>query len=330
MFFYLLSGVFSSESTESKYQVTVVEPEVLSERIQRTGILAFRRTLNMSFKSRGFLQKLQVDEGDLFLKNQLLAALDLTELKAVKNSTYAQLKQAKNDVQRIKTLLDKNLSSQQQLEQMKTNVHTSRAAYKIAYYNLEKAEMRSPFTGVVLKRYAELGQLLSPENSVLKIASLENNIVVKVALTGKEVSQTVLGQQVRIVLQNDEVIGGVVSKISVVADPQNHLFTVEVLLPAIAFENGAIEGQLAEVIFDIEKKGLAYRIPIEALVAINIKGEALLMTELPLNNKIQQHAFAIIKVDNQSLYISADNENAIHIITRGWQQLTHDKSITSH
>ncbi|MCJ8321081.1 MAG: efflux RND transporter periplasmic adaptor subunit [Colwellia sp.] len=323
MFYFLVLTGFSFTATaNSNYQVILIEAEALTEKINRTGVLAFKRTLSLSFKSQGFLQKLKVDEGDLFLNNQLLAALDLTELKAEKNSAYAQLRQTKNDVQRITTLLSKNLSSEQELERMKTEVHTSRAAYKIAYYNLEKAEMRSPFTGVVLKRYAEIGGLQSPGRAVLLVAPLDKNIVVKVALTGKEVTQITLGQQVNVVLQRDDYISGIVSKISVVADPQNHLFTVEVLLPAIAFKNGAIAGQLAEVVFTMAKEELVYRIPIEALVAINLENEALLMVESSVSNTVHQQAFIIMKIDNKSLYVSADQNIPLNVVTRGWQQLT--------
>ncbi len=323
LIFFIISGFSFVKAATDNYQVTSIDVEPLTDRIERTGVLAFRRTLNLSFQTNGFLKKLKVDEGDLFLNDQLLAALDLTELKAKKNATYAQLRQTKNDVERINALLAKKLSSEQQLEQMKTAVHTARAAYQIAYYNLEKAEIRSPFTGVVLKRYGELGELQSPERPVLQVAALEDNVVVKVALTGKEVSQIVLGQQVHVVFHNTGDITALVSKIAVVADSQSHLFTVEVLLPAIVFKNGAIAGQLAKVIFKVAANSLVYRIPIEALVSINTKGEALLMIKSSINKKVQQQAFHILKLDNQYLYIQATNNSSpLQVVTHGWQHLS--------
>ena len=323
MSYFSLFALFSVNTLAENYQVTTIDVEPLTGSIQRTGTLAFKRTLNLSFKTNGYLKKLKIDEGDLFLNNQLLAALDLVELKAEKNAAYALLRQAKNDVQRISTLLAKNLSSEQTLELMKTKVHTSRAAYKIAYYNLEKAEIRSPFTGVVLKRFGELGELQLPGNTILQVAALDKNIVVRVALTGKEAAQVTVGKQVRVVLQSGEVFSAAISKIAVVADPQSHLFMIEVLLPTIEFNNGAIAGQLAEVIIKITKNNLVYRIPIEALVAVNQQGKALLMIQTSeTNKKITQYAFDILKLDNRYLYIPANNDsNSLLVITRGWQQL---------
>lgn len=324
VFFLAVSSVSLPLTAAENIKLATIKAQPLTKSFQRTGILAFKRTVNLSFKSRGFLAKLKVDEGDLFLNNQLLAALDIVELKAKKNAAYAQLRQAKNEVERITTLLVKSLSSEQALEQMKTTVETSRAVYKIAYYNLEKAEIRSSFTGVVLKRHSELGELQSPERAILEVAALDNNIVVKVALTGKEASQVVLGQQVNVVLQNNDNVSAVINKISVVADPKSHLFNVEVLLPTIVFNNGAIAGQLAEVFFEVSTNDLAYQIPIEALVAVNANGQALLMIQSKVGDKIKQQAFTILKLDNQYLYVLAtkNNNDSLQIITHGWQQQT--------
>ena len=309
-------------SAENHYEVVSIESAPLKQSIERTGVLAFKRAVNLSFKSRGYLSKLNVDEGDLFLNNQLLAALDLVELKANKNAAYAKLRQAKNDVERTKTLLAKNLSSEQALEQIKTSVDTARAAYKVAYYNLEKAEIRSSFTGIVLKRYSDLGELQSPERVILKVAALENNIVVNVSLTGQEISNVLIGQQANVILPNRKKVRGVVSKISVEADLQSHLFNVEILLPAVAFNNGAIAGQLAEVSIETATDNSAYRIPIKALVAMNIDGQALLMIQSSNNGEVEQQAFPILQLDNDYIYVLATSHETLNVITQGWQQLT--------
>ena len=98
------------------YQLTRIEAEPYTQIIQRTGKVDFGRVVNLSFKSSGFLTQLNVDEGGFFEKKQLLAALDTSELKAEKNATYARLLQAKRNIERVKTLLQKKLSSQRDLD----------------------------------------------------------------------------------------------------------------------------------------------------------------------------------------------------------------------
>ena len=68
------------------YDTEIISAELYNDTIQRTGKLDYKRTLALSFKSTGYLDLLTVDEGDQFTKGQLLASLDITELKQQKNS----------------------------------------------------------------------------------------------------------------------------------------------------------------------------------------------------------------------------------------------------
>ena len=170
--------------SKESYQVTQVEPELYTHVIERTGKVDFARVLNISFKTSGFLTQLNVDEGDVFQANQLLAALDISELESEKNATYSRLLQAKRNIDRVKALMKKNLSSQRDLDDAITSVETTRASFRVANYNLEKAQVFAPFDGVVVKRNTDLGELQTPGVNALQVAALTNNLIAKVSLTG--------------------------------------------------------------------------------------------------------------------------------------------------
>ena len=57
---------------------------------------------------------------------------------------------------------------------------------KIAFYNLGKGKITAPFSGVVLHKHTQLGELQTPGSVVLTVAALEKNWVVKTVLTGDE------------------------------------------------------------------------------------------------------------------------------------------------
>ncbi len=320
----LFSIVFSlntSHALAKNYDVEEVVVEPFIDVIKRTGKVNFKRTLNLSFKASGFLTQLSVDEGDRFEKQQLLASLDTTELEEDKNAKYALLLQAKRDVNRIKTLLDKELSSQQELDNALTNVETARANYKIAFYNLEKALIYAPFSGIVVARYTELGELQSPNKEALKVAALENNLVVSVALTGEEISLVRLKQRVRVNLHHLGSLAGVISKIPAIADSESHLFIIEVLLPFSDASLSLIAGQIAQVIINVDKNDFTYRLPVAALNSIDEHGNALIAIDK--NGGLQQQAFKILKLDNHYLYIQAKaNGDPLKVITQGWQHLS--------
>ncbi|GAW95508.1 MULTISPECIES: efflux RND transporter periplasmic adaptor subunit [Colwellia] len=301
-----------------------LKAELIVKQINRTGKLAFKRTLTLSFKSSGYLSQLNIDEGESFTKGQLLAQLDSTELIAEKNASYAHLLQAKRDVKRIKTLLSKNLSSQQALDDGKTLLLTTRASYKVALYNLSKAQLRAPFDGVLVKRFTELGELQSPNQGALQLAAIENNLVVRVALTAAEVKLVKLQQKISVNLTGFSAISGTVSKIPAIADQQSHLFTIEIFLKNIKL-NQVVVGQLARITTDITTDILAYRLPIEALNSVDSQGRALIMVLVSHSTEAehyQQQAFVIKQLSNTYIYLSAKKSALpLTVVTLGWQQL---------
>jgi RND family efflux transporter MFP subunit len=314
----VFSASFSVLSQSYDLEQVIVEP--YADTIKRTGKLDFKRTLNLSFKSNGYLTKLEIDEGQYFEKGQLLASLDTTELLQNKNSTYALLLQAKREVNRQKKLLKQGLSSEQALDIALTQVETTRSVYQVAFYNLEKAQVFAPFSGVVLNRYTELGELQSPGREILKVAALEKNWVVKVALTGNEVSQVRLGQKVNVTLQALGGVVGEVSKIPAIANAGGNMFIIEVLLPNLTLKSGIVAGQIAEITIDFTSDNFVYRLPISALISVDDNGQAVVITKDQQNLTYQN--YDIYRLDNQFVYLFASiDDQPLQIVTNGWQHI---------
>ena len=320
LFLFLCCINTAQSAANEGYQVTQFNAEPYTQVIQRTGKVDFARVVNLSFKSAGFLTHLNVDEGGFFEDKQLLAALDTSELKAEKNATYARLLQAKRNIERIKTLMQKNLSSQRDLDDALTAVETTRAAYRVAYYNLEKAQIFAPFDGVVVKRNTDLGELQSPGVGALQVATLNNNLIARVSLTGEEISLVHLNQKVKVHLAYTGLVDGKISKIPAIADSRNHLFTIEVALEESSLSKPFIVGQIARILIHAQGQDFVYRLPIEALNAMDDNGHALVTIEQ--NNSPTQRAFPIYKIDNDFLYLTAgENSSSIAVITQGWNKL---------
>ncbi|TWX71059.1 efflux RND transporter periplasmic adaptor subunit [Colwellia demingiae] len=318
-------NLFSSAPVfAQELETKTIKAEPIVKKINRTGKLTFKRTLNLSFKSSGYLEELNIDEGDSFIKGQLLAQLDSEELTAEKNASYARLLQAKREIRRINTLLSKKLSSQQALDDAKTLVETTRASHKIAQYNLVKSQLIAPFDGVVLSRYTELGELQSPNQSALKIAAVENNLVVRVALTASEVNLVNLQQRIDLNLTQYGLVTGTVSKIPAISDQQSHLFTIEVLLENLKV-NQVVVGQLVHILAEVMTDTFSYRLPLEALNSVDSQGKALVMvldTNSTETKSYRQQEFLIKQLSNEYIYLSAQPSSPpLTIVTRGWQHL---------
>lgn len=317
---------FCAYSWAQNYETTQVIVEPFADSINRSGKLAFKNTLLLSFKANGYLQTLSVDEGDAFTKGQLLASLDTTELLADKNAKFAQLMQAKREVKRAKQLLSKKLNSQQEVDLAKTQLETIRSAYQVAFYNLEKAEVHAPFDGVVLTRYTDLGELQSPGKQILRVAGLQDNWVVKVALTGNEISRVKLKQIVDIILPGKGRVQGHIVKIPAIANTESNLFIIDILLPNLGFDSGVIAGQLADVNINFSSNEFVYRLPIDALISVNEAGQAIVLTESNDGSHFEHRYFDIHNIDSQFIYLAANSqESALQVVVRGWQHIQVEK-----
>ena len=303
------------------YELAQVSLAPYEQSFTRAGKVAFKRTLNLSFKSSGFLKKLSVDEGDFFTQGQLLASLNTEELKADKNAKYSQLLQAKREVNRIKQLMERELSSEQELDAAQTHVDTVREAYQVAFYNLEKAEIYAPFDGVVLSRFSELAEFHAPGQQVLSVAATNKNLVVKVSLTDSEIAFVKLGQQVRVRLANLGNVDGVISKVPVVSNTDGQLYLIEVLLAELQAGQGVVAGQLAQVDINFVSEKFVYKVPLSALIAMDDAGNAILMTRTE-DERFLHQTFNVLNIDNQFLYLSTTSQNdTLDIVINGWQQL---------
>lgn len=320
----LVSILGSTSGFSQRYTQETIVAQPLTKSFKKIGRLDFKRTSNLSFKTPGYLQELTVDEGDYFTEKQVLAALETDELKADKNAKYSQLVNAKRNVKRIKQLIERSLGSEQQLNDAETAVDVARAAYRVAFYNLERAQLIAPFSGVVIRRNADLKEMQSPGVPVLEVAALQNNWIVRVSLTGEEIQHIRRGQIVSVTINGIGSVEASVSKVPAKANMQSNLFDVEVTLQNVSQNARLISGQVAQVKFDFSLNKLVYQVPVGGLMSVDEDGKAIFLVE-EVNNEFVPEAFEILQIDNQFVYVPAHLHQApLRIVSHGWQHFVQE------
>ncbi len=158
--------------------------------LDATGYVTARREATVSAQITGTLTQVLIEEGDHVKVGQVLGRLDdtaqratLAQAQAQVNSAQALLTQAQanliqseRDVKRAEDLVKRNLVSEQAVEQARTQVATQgaqalsqRRLIDVAQANLRSAQVqldyctvRAPFTGVVIAKAAQVGEIISP------------------------------------------------------------------------------------------------------------------------------------------------------------------------
>jgi HlyD family secretion protein len=158
--------------------------------LDATGYVTARRQATVSAQITGTLTEVLIEEGDHVKAGQVLGRLEDTAQRAALSQAQAQLHsaqallaqdeaqlaQSERDVRRAEDLIKRNLVSQQALEQARTQVQTgtaqvqarhkqidlAQASVRSAQVQLDYCTVRAPFTGVVIAKAAQVGEIVSP------------------------------------------------------------------------------------------------------------------------------------------------------------------------
>ncbi len=246
----------TQQSAPRKQSVTPVEVATVSRsplvahRIL-TGSLQAVSTVRLFNEEEGRIVSLPYYQGDAVEKDATLARIDDSIIQAELKKAEANLKQARVDVKRIKSLYRKKLASEDELARTQTTLETTSAEVTLLKTRLGHTAIKAPFAGVISERLKETGDVVPVHSHILTIFDpAEIKIVVPVSellLSNIQVEDTV---QVRIDALGEEQYPATVKRIFPTIDPQTRKGRMEIQLTTIPA--GARPGQLCRVTVDTQ------------------------------------------------------------------------------
>ena len=195
--------------------------------LDATGYVTARRAATVSAQITGTLTEVLIEEGDHVKDGQVIARLDDTAQRAQLAQAQAQLHaaqatlvqwqaqldQARRDAKRADDMVGRKLVSQQATEQSHMQVDTltaqlatqrrtielGEASVRAAEVQLGYCTVRAPFTGVVIAKAAQVGEIVSPLSAgggftrtgvgtIVDMDSLEVEVDVNEAYIGRVVA----------------------------------------------------------------------------------------------------------------------------------------------
>jgi RND family efflux transporter MFP subunit len=236
------------------------------EGISANGYVVARTKASVSSKILGRLAWTNVTEGSHVDVGEVIAKLESADYEAAVNAaqaTLAQLEaqnvQAQRDLKRAQALRTQNLLSDADLENTQTKLdvavaqmNSARAQAALAQANLENTRVRAPFSGTVLRRDAEVGEIVAPSSAgggltrtaIVTMADL-STLEVEVDVNEAYIAQVRNAQPARITLDAypDTSFSGRVRQVVPTADRQKATVLVKVSIldhdPRILPEMGA-------------------------------------------------------------------------------------------
>ena len=237
-----------------------------AEGITANGYVVARTKASVAAKIPGRMEYLGVHEGSVVRKGEVIARLESADQQAALRSARAnvgqiaaQLGQARRDLERASTLAAQSVLSAAELENTRTRaevleaqLNASHALVQQAEVNVENTRVRAPFDGTVLRKDAEVGEIVAPSSAgggltrtaIVTMADLAT-LEVEVDVNEAYIAQIRNGQLARITLDAypDTSFAGRVRQVVPTADRQKATVQVKVSIldrdPRILPEMGA-------------------------------------------------------------------------------------------
>jgi RND family efflux transporter MFP subunit len=204
------------------------------------GIKAREATL-LSSQILARIKNIHVRAGDNVVAGQLLVTLESEGLKAqlaqavaLEDAIQASLKEAQDTLERTQTLKDKGLVSQSVLDNAVTSFRRLGSEHVAAKQRVQAAQtaldysiIHSPFSGVVVERAAEPGNMASPGQLLL---SLYDPLTLQIEADVREslATQLEIGRKIKVEINSiDKDIEATIVEIVPAADPVARAFLVK-------------------------------------------------------------------------------------------------------
>jgi RND family efflux transporter MFP subunit len=186
-------------------KVIEINQESIGQTIHASGVFTTEDETYLGFKIGGVIQHILVKEGDAIKSGQLLATLNLTEIKAQVQQAQIGLEKAERDFNRAGNLYKDSVATLEQFQNSKSALDLARQQISVLKFNQNYAEIRAVKSGYVLKKFANDGQVVGPGTPILQInGANKDNWVLKVGLSDQDWSTVSLGDRASVTIDTEK------------------------------------------------------------------------------------------------------------------------------
>lgn len=286
-------------------KTATVETGPAANLIEVPGIGAFRDETRLSFKVGGIVERIDAREGESVEKGQRLAALNKQDVDAALSQARANHDKAQRDLVRGKLLREQEVIAKVQLDNLETAAQAARAQLTQARFASQTADISAPANGLVLKRFAQVGEVVSPGQPILLVGSKSSGFVMKASLADTQAVHMQLGKKAEV--EFDALPGvtwpGKVIELSQAADPATGTYGVLIAIDTSS-NNGInlLSGMQGRArIEPTHFTGTRSYVPIEAVVEGDNKSAWLFTVQADNTVKRQSVQVAFISGDRIAL-----------------------------
>ncbi len=272
----LASLSFAQEMPAKVVQVASVERTEIAPTVAVPGTIFSRNDIQVTAGVAG--QLLMVAEpGTIVQEGEPVARIDKRTLLLQRAEQEALLKRGEINVRQLESQLrrqreleDSDLVSEFELEQSEANrdlaisdTNITRVRIRQIDHQIQRADVRAPFTGVVINRVHRGGEDVSRGEALAQLTDIRN-MEVRAFVPLKHLQRTVVGDSIN-VFATDAVYSGRIRALVPTGDVRSQTFEARIDLPMSALSSWTV-GQLVSVAVPIRARESTITVPRDALI----------------------------------------------------------------
>ena len=308
-FIFVFNNSKKNKPKDISNYVVLVEKGLLSERINSSGEIKAERSVKISPRKQGFIQSLKVEEGDFVKKNQLLATLDDKEFIYKLEELKLKNEKQKSDFLRREYLYKEGALSKEDLENFKNKYKTTNAKLNDAISEKSFYLIKSPFSGTITSKYAEIGSYVAPSANISSNTSAKNfifelsdGIEIIAKVPESDIGRIKIGQasSIRVESYPSKKYKATITKIAPRAIKDNNVTSFEVTLKFNEIPENIKVGMTVDLEFKVDNATEKILVPTVSIVTEKGKKGIL---KLDKNNspKFEEVEFGISSGDKTSV-----------------------------
>jgi len=233
-------GLFHAKVTAGKLETTPGQPlpaqartytvqiKDVAPQIDVVGTVASEETVNLSARISAYVSRVSASAGQRVKKGQVLIELDSREMKEKLAAANIQLKQARTEYNRTKSLYNQKAATEQAMTAAESRFNSAKSQVAEIEVMLTYTTIKAPIDGIVTDRRVEKGDLANPGQVLLRVYD-PLNMRIEVPVPVRLIEKLSLNQSVDISLDRpSRPFKGRVSEIVSAVDPLSRTQEVKV------------------------------------------------------------------------------------------------------
>ena len=242
----MLFGCNSNQAAneQANVPIPVVAKQIakmsVDKEISASGNIEGRKTVRLGFLVAGKINYIGAGEGEPLQAGQLLAGLDPESYKIAREMADANLAQVQDEFNRLSIMHERKSVSESDFSKVSNALKLARAQQRLQNKNLSDTKLYSPIKGVLLKRGAEVGEIVGVGLPLFAVSDI-GIVHVSAAVPENDLQQVKIGSEARVYISAiDATLTGKVMEVGSVSEPTTRAFTVKIELknPALIIRPG--------------------------------------------------------------------------------------------